>query len=134
MTHPHAHILQAIIDGKNSFQVRIHLSYQWSDIDAACALRHLSNIIESDFEEKTELRIKPTTVTINGVELEDDRIKYGDAASPNGYFAEQPYLQGFYSHHPYPSNINETQVERGLLHRTKEGAIAFCKARLGIKD
>lgn len=138
MTHPHAEILQAIIDGKE-FQWRAN-TIGWLDFNPqleptkrAIAEALISGHNYSD----CEFRIKPSTVTINGVELEDDRITNAQTYRKSEFFVE---CLGsiLYASEEQVLSVNDTffdrAIQRGIAHHTQEGAIAFCKARLGIKD
>lgn len=123
MTHPHAHILQAIIDGKE-VQYTLNNVF-WRDI--AKSDNASNSLLKGNASGYYKFRIKPATVTINGVELEDDRIYEG-----YGYI-ESVISSNFYEC-TQCAQTNTEAIQRGIAHRTKEGAIAFCKARLGIKD
>ena len=57
--HPQAHLLRAIADGK---QIQIKRSSEWRNCDASTALTRLASVAPH------HIRIKPDTVTINGIE------------------------------------------------------------------
>lgn len=135
MTHPNAEILYAIIDGEE---------VQWTTLDDAegkcwqtLSEEHhgvMAQVLLGSHN-KWKLRIKPSTVTINGVELEDDRVSSAELKSGQKYFIEVMHIEELcntehYTGHEYDSSY----IQRGIAHHTREGAIAFCKARLGIKD
>lgn len=131
MNHPHAHILQAIIDGKEVQAKHPHADC-WYVVTQSDALREIARGMEG-FDTQ-EFRIKPATVTINGVELEDDRITVS-INEVDEYFVEYASLTSLFSRKVWRGyTCDYHAVEVGIAHHTKEGAIAFCKARLGIKD
>lgn len=86
------------------------------------------------WHEAREYRRKPKTVVINGVELEDDRF----TTHPDDRvicYTESVTTPGFYCSAYWSGDVyDKTAIDNGVLHKTKEGAIAFCKARLEIKD
>ena len=65
----------------------------------------------------------------NGFELMDDRYEPGDLID-SGYVSE-PTSPG-YAFYCNTSNTVPDYNERGLVHRTQEGAIAHAKAMCGI--
>lgn len=75
-------------------------------------------------------RRKPQTVTINGFEVPAP-LK----VAPDGgrYYIEYVDEDCFYSHSIWSGHTYDRKcLKRGIAHATKEGAIASCKARLGI--
>lgn len=131
MTHPHAEILRAIIDGKE-VQWRInnaHSKWITLDEDHDNAIAHVFKRYSNDLQ----FRIKSNTVTINGVELEDDRVTSEEGLDK--MYLETPWNEDFFEADYFNGASSDIlSIQRGIAHHTREGAIAFCKARLGIKD
>lgn len=75
---------------------------------------------------ENEYRRKPKTVNINGFEVVQELF---EEANPDeiGYI-ERADEYGFWIH----GLLTEHRVKYGVAHKTKESAIASCKARLGI--
>jgi hypothetical protein len=86
--------------------------------------------------EGRQYRRKPQTVKINGFEVPaplKEALADGDE-----YFIEAPNVSEFYIIEFWgggavdAEKYDQMQLHRGIAHATKEGAIASCKARLGI--
>lgn len=84
------------------------------------------------WNEKTQYRHKPQDATINGFSLADTRIShlmqsgetyYVEAATEKDYFEEVTFDVSLW---------DDRVIARGIAHSTKEGAAAFCRARLGL--
>ena len=73
-------------------------------------------------------RRKPNNVIVNGFEVIDDVIK--EEASSFQCFVEEPSNLSFNSRSR--GHATHTERSRGIVHTTQAGAIAHCKARLGI--
>ena len=76
-------------------------------------------------------RRTPTHI-INGFEVPvgvGEPVKFGGA-----YYYEAPYSTDFYDISHWGNYIEKDSIliRRGLIHTTKEAAVASCKARLGI--
>lgn len=115
-------ILQAIIDGK---ELQLKVSVGWQFLETSEVLYYL---VEE--HPLTSFRIKPSTVTINGFEVPAP-LK---TAVVGHVYGESPYKECFYNERYYhtTSSWDQTGLQRGLIHSTKENAIMSCKARLGI--
>lgn len=75
-------------------------------------------------------RRKPKTVKINGIVCPDDIISEPPETRGQTIYLEvsdQPEWVGYLNWSD--SEINLIRLQRGLLHSTKEGAVAACKAR-----
>lgn len=115
-------ILQAIIDGK---EVQ-YLAAGWID-------KTHDAILECLFEgcSTNNFRIKQNTIIVNGWEiiagrtqpLEDGECYCFAETSADDYFSESTW-----SNH----TLDKLWLSRGLIHDTKENAIAHTKAMLGI--
>lgn len=115
-------ILQAIIDGKQ-LQFKVDVGYQSINTEEAiCYLSAGYNM--------GHFRIKPATVTINGFEVPAPLR----TAVVGHVYSESPYKDCFYNERYYytTSSWDQTGLQRGMIHSTKENAIMSCKARLGI--
>lgn len=71
------------------------------------------------------------TVTINGVEIEDDRYTEDDDL-PEAIYVESPAGVNLYTVTWSQSERAKRAIERRIAHKTAEGAEAFTKARLGV--
>jgi hypothetical protein len=76
-------------------------------------------------------RRKPQTVKINGFEVPAPLSEVPN--NDTEYFIEEPTADQFYDYaHWSGHSVDFRFLDRGIAHATKEGAIASCKARLGI--
>lgn len=75
---------------------------------------------------ENEYRRKPKTVNINGFEVVQELFEEADPES--NCFVEDASDLEFY----FEGKISSHRVLRGIAHKTKESAVASCKARLGI--
>lgn len=81
------------------------------------------------WNEKTQYRRAPKTVTINGVELADTRITQM-LQTGEIYFVEAVTEKAFFDEVSYDGTLwDDRVISRGVAHSTKEGAAAFCRAR-----
>lgn len=81
------------------------------------------------WETDYQYRRKPQTVTISGFEVPAP-LK---AFKAEYYYVESPACRELYwEAKKGDSKLDSCRLERGIAHSTKEGAIASCKARLGI--
>ena len=84
------------------------------------------------WEEDYQYRRKPKIVTVNGFEVVDDVIMEAPEEDTE-YWFECQVSNGFVDRYSWDHDpLDLMLLERGLTHTTKEGAIAHCKARLGI--
>ena len=76
-------------------------------------------------------RIKPRTIKVNGLDVPEpvsNNITYGAS-----YFSAALESRDFFSRSTWTdSNVDHGRLSRGLIHLTKEAAIAHAKAMLGI--
>ena len=68
----------------------------------------------------------PKTYTINGIELEDNRVKRH--ATLGDYYMSSTEHRSMYKNVNCPAGH---VIDRGLVHTTKESAIAHAKAMMG---
>ena len=124
--HPHADLLRAIADGKQMQQDRTYTDStepKWTDCSSVRAL-YLISCEESDL-----VRIKPDTVTINGIEC-------------NAPMRVEPEMGSWY-YTPTPTNeakftlwawLNDASGQRlfaeGLCFATAEDAAAAARAMI----
>lgn len=135
MKHKHAEILIAIAEQKE-VEVRVATwpSHSWENFTGSYA----KALLEAN--DNYEFRIKPQEVVINGFRLVDDRYYpfTNERPTQEGYsYTENIFYDKFYESHVncYQdfSSIYWLRVfERGIGHKTQQGAINFAKARLGI--
>lgn len=86
------------------------------------------------FEIGEDYRIKPKTITVNGIEVPEP-IRKEPTKGDTLYFIPVLSSPSFYAQVYW--NGDETdhhRLKHGLLHHTKEAAIAHAKAMLGIKE
>jgi hypothetical protein len=82
------------------------------------------------WETDYQYRRKPQTVTINGFEVPAP-LKEGIKGVQ--YYIEQPDNHAFFNDYSWADDDFDLRcLDRSIAHTTKEGAIASCKARLGI--
>lgn len=76
-----------------------------------------------------EFRIKPRTITVNGRE-----VQAGETVAPTGdYFVTALHVSTYVSAETWKGeDFDKLCLERGLVHLTKEAAIAHAKAMLNI--
>lgn len=124
--HKYAQVLRWIADGKKVEGRTAGSMNEWCDVfywnDTA-----LSATVRGAWD--YEFRLKPRTITVNGRE-----IVAGESEVPKGgYFTANPMSDAFYSATNWRDDyIDRRMLERGLVHLTKENAIAHAKAMLGI--
>ena len=78
-----------------------------------------------------EYRIKPKTITVNGIEVPAPLTTLDGV---NTFYLAVPSNMNFYVSFATSFNYNKDCLERGLCHKTKEAAIAHAKAMCGIKE
>lgn len=75
------------------------------------------------------------TVIINGVKLADHRVTKNSYKVDSKYYIESTTSTAFYDEFKSTGEyIDLNFVNRGIIHTNEASAVAFCKARLGIKD
>lgn len=121
--HPKAEILRAIADGK-IVQRRnaLYIKDDWFDDD-----NPLVYLTDDTFE----WRIKPETIDINGIEVPcpvREPLRYGQI-----YYTPRIRDEVLYAELKWnDDNIDRRLLERGLIHLTKESAIAHAEALLSF--
>lgn len=135
--HPNEDLILAILGGK-TVEVQNPPSKVWNpvvngDSDFAYRLLFPDSPYTDPITDGVFFRIKKPTTIINGFTLLDDRVteKPENVASVYCECLSAPeFCYGVEVRHmPNIDLING--IKCGILHHTKEGAIAFCKARLG---
>lgn len=122
--------LQAIIDGKK-LECRWYLDTDdmWQEFDP------LSNgvCIGSIFEKKFKFRLAQEMITIGDVSFpkpESEPLEYDTE-----YWATDPTNQHYTTHAPnhwHDDRIDRRYLRRGLVHLTRENAIAHAKALIKL--
>lgn len=116
--HPKADLLRAIADGR---QMQIKRPSEWRDCDASTALAGLASVAPH------HIRIKPNTVTINGIECPapmTEAPEYGDI-----YWV--PYFDGDLEGVEWCGfTLDVSRLEAGLCFATEADAKAVAEAML----
>jgi hypothetical protein len=124
--HKYAQVLRWIADG-DEVQIRQLVG---STYTSASADRVLVEVIDRQLTPEC-FRLKPRTITVNGRE-----IVAGETVEPSfgtKYYAADPYSTVFFSDDKWSGWPEHHEwLRRGLVHLTKENAIAHAKAMLGI--
>ena len=115
--HIHAELIHAWADGA---EIELCIDGNWG------------HVIPPSWDETYAYRIKPETVTINGFEVPAPLKVFPSHDVTT--FVESPWMECFFCgmHCNAPEGAELRYLDRGLLHATKENAVASCKARLGI--
>ena len=126
--HKYAQVLRWIADGKKVEGRTAGTMNEWCDVtdwnDTA-----LSATVRGEWD--YEFRLKPRTITVNGRE-----IVAGETAAPE---LRSTYWSPWFSKDELvcvvrwsDDGVDKNFLKRGLVHLTKENAIAHAKAMLGI--
>lgn len=127
--HKYAQVLRWIADGE-SIQVKTNRGV-FVDLDESQVQGTLRNIGGGLCVEPEDFRLKPRTITVNGREIvagEREALQPAESyfvADPTAY---EYFVSYCWSAHP----VNLDHLARGLVHLTKENAIAHAKAMLDI--
>lgn len=125
--HKHAAVLRDIANGVNFNEFEFNFT-GWLDKTFIC-LTNASNEVFIN-PKGFNIRRKQKTHVVNGFTvpepLRDEPLRN------SMYFIEEPSAVKFYSNFRWDSDFDKRCMKRGIVHATKEGAIANCKARLGI--
>lgn len=126
--HKYAQVLRWIADGE-SIQVKTNRGVLFVDLDESQVQGTLRNIGGGACVEPEDFRLKPRTITVNGRE-----IVAGEVETPHGkYFTADPMQYDYFMEYTWTDQDCDSRfLERGLVHLTKENAIAHAKAMLGI--
>jgi hypothetical protein len=114
MEHPHAELLRAIADGK-----------QMQSDGADCTARDALLMIADFCADR--IRIKPETVTINGIEVPSpvrEPLKDGEQY----WFVASELATPVSASEWSGDSFDGRMLERGLMHRTRDAALAHFKA------
>lgn len=77
------------------------------------------------------------TYTINGVELEDNRLSYEESCNSEFIYIASAGLNDYYKRDSisgWSVNAMERMCDRSLVHSTKESAIAHTKAMIKVAE
>lgn len=125
--HKYAQVLRWIAD-KERVEIRWGKDPRWMDLGSRNEIVFDEIMRE---EGDYEFRLKPRTITVNGRE-----IVAGETVEPSfgtKYYAADPYSTVFFSDDKWSGWPEHHEwLRRGLVHLTKENAIAHAKAMLGI--
>lgn len=121
--HKYAQVLRWIADGE-TFQCVTTEGYL--DCDSGFVIRLIAS---GNSAPPDKFRLKPRTITVNGRE-----IVAGEDSPPTGefFFTDIESVDCFGSTVWGGTRLDKLRLERGLVHLTKENAIAHAKAMLGI--
>lgn len=117
--HEHAELLRAIADGK---QMQVQDGHgSWHNCCGTTALR---TITEGLFR-RTNLRVKPTTITVNGIEVPEPLRDFSTIR--DYYWAVSPFKGACMI--TYCADLaDQHALKSGLCHATKEAAQAHFEA------
>jgi len=137
--HKYAQVLRWIADGKD-VQARLPGSEVSGEFESLIGNFNAWNyaddwkqcLLSGDFGgHEWEFRIKPRTITVNGREIvagEREALQPDECYCVADPTACEYFVSYRWSAHP----LNLDHLSRGLVHLTKENAIAHAKAMLGI--
>lgn len=145
--HPNAEILRAIADeGLHPVLERLESRFENMGSDGTWfpCLRdtdkfNLANQLLAGYDDRhfagsvVQFQLGERRVTINGVSLVDDRlteVPVGVAAYLEDFLAPDLYVKIIRSERDNDKTVM-THINRGIVHRTPDGAAAFAMARLG---
>ena len=118
--HPHADLLRAIADGR---QMQIKRPSEWRDCDASTALAGLASVAPH------HIRIKPDTVTINGIECPAPMRVEPEMGS--WYYAPTPTNEAKFTLWAWSNDATDQRFfAEGLCFATAADAAAVAKAML----
>jgi hypothetical protein len=122
MEHQYAKILRAIADGK--VVQWVDLSGEWHNSNVETILRHIS----AGNYPPSRYRVKPATITINGVEVPEpvrEALEHGQE-----YWVVNPLNGGGFNGGVWDENniFCVNWLKRGLIHLTKESAEQHARA------
>jgi hypothetical protein len=127
--HPHAEILRAIADGEPLENFEVHYTH-WHETDWRCSRWWASWVFHP---EAWQVRRKQKTIMVNGfVVPEPVREQPKDGAeywTPT--LQDANYASGW-TWLKAGDAFDNNALKRGLIHLTKEAAVAHAKAMLGI--
>jgi len=124
--HPHATVLRALADGVPLSEFEILLADSTGFVQLAGMRSH--DWIWKDPSEWT-IRRKPQHIMVNGFKVPSPL----DAYKSDDYFIADVSDELFYSACTNRGDMDDqTWLDRGISHSTKEAAIAHAKAMLGI--
>lgn len=123
--HPYAEILRAIADGKE-VQWQCDSGY-WINQGAASTLEEISNEeLPAD-----RYRIKPRTINMNGREVPEP-VREAPKRDKH-YFVPGVAEEHFYRETTWSDDrFDHLRLQRGIIHLTRDAAIAHAKAMLNI--
>ena len=128
--HPHAEILRAIADGVplSDFELTCHLNEKdvWDNMGNGTKW---GSWIHNP--EEWLVRRKQRTHVVNGFTVPAPMDK--EPSTGDSYFTMSPYVSEYYSENLWSGfQCEKLWFKRGIVHATKEAAIANAKAMLKI--
>ena len=108
-----------------------HMDVPWQNFIEYHRNVQLYLIDDPDFASACEFRLKPRTITVNGRE-----VQAGEEKPPIGefFFVDIESSDCFGSTVWVGKRLDRLRLERGLVHLTKEAAIAHARAMLNIPE
>lgn len=126
MKHPHADVLIAIaenVEAIDDFEIKADESVNWDDLIGYSEWLHRP--------EKWSVRRQQKTIKVNGFDVPEPCRVMPEIDSI--YYIAAPSAKDMFSYTECREDIVDRQfIDRGLIHLTKEAAIAHAKAMLGI--
>lgn len=132
MKHPHVEILIALANGYIAPDV-VELRHTSWEKDWAPLTAGYSQWIYVPEEWQVRIKPKPKTIKFNGVELPEPLLRAPEQDSivyVSDIMSKRLYLAFKYSNLLTP----QSWLKQGLLHSTKENAIAWAKAMIPFKQ
>lgn len=132
MKHPHAEIFIALANRTATINdIEIH-HQSWQE-DKWTKTSGFISWMELHSADQWQVRIKPKTIKFNGVELPEPLMKAPEEDSI--VYVPEPLTSNLYVMHYYQQiGLFDRLLKRGLLHSTKENAIAWAKAMIPLKQ
>ena len=125
--HPHADVLRAIADGAPLSEFEVTSNERcWLNVKDA----KMTDWFFSD-PQQWLVRRKQRTHVVNGFTVPAPMDK--EPSNGDSYFAMSPYVSAYYSENLWSGfQCEKLWLKRGIVHATKEAAIANAKAMLKI--
>lgn len=126
-SHPHAHLMALYAqDAAETDKPWLRWEYRLNDFQPWVPLGHNPN-----WSPSCDYRRKSKTIKVNGFDVPEPLKEITDGATVWLAFCHHEEFADWYAYTPR-SNWLHYCLKRGLIHATKEAAVAHAKAMLGI--